>query len=83
MVTATMTSKGQITVPASIREEIGAKEGTRIEFVKVAEGRWEMRTALPVFRLRGMFGPAERTVTIEEMNDAIALQMGANADDRT
>ena len=82
MVAATMTSKGQITVPAAVREEMGAKEGTQIEFVKVAEGRWEMRSAQPVSRLRGMFGPAKRTVTIDEMNAAIA-QMGAEADDRT
>lgn len=82
MVAATMTSKGQITVPAPIREEIGAKEGTQIEFVKVAEGRWEMRAAQPASRLRGMFGPAKATVTIEDMNKAIA-RMGAEADDRT
>jgi AbrB family looped-hinge helix DNA binding protein len=33
MAAATVTSKGQITIPAKIREKLGLKAGTRVEFV--------------------------------------------------
>lgn len=36
-VTATVTSKGQITVPASIRDEMGLAEGDRILFIRDAD----------------------------------------------
>jgi AbrB family looped-hinge helix DNA binding protein len=33
MTTATLTSKGQITIPAEVREALGVAAGDRIEFV--------------------------------------------------
>jgi AbrB family looped-hinge helix DNA binding protein len=82
MATATMTSKGQVTIPASVRKEMGVNTGSRIEFVPLGNGRYEMVAAnLPVTNLKGML-QATRHVSIEEMNDAIA-QMGTKANDRT
>ena len=37
-----MTSKGRITIPASIRTELKLKAGDRVEFVKTAEGHYFM-----------------------------------------
>ncbi|HLE45899.1 MAG TPA: AbrB/MazE/SpoVT family DNA-binding domain-containing protein [Thermoplasmata archaeon] len=34
---ATMTSKGQVTVPASLRKKYGLKEGTRLVFVEAGD----------------------------------------------
>ena len=36
-VTATVTSKGQVTVPTSVRDEMGLKGGDRILFVRDAD----------------------------------------------
>jgi AbrB family looped-hinge helix DNA binding protein len=35
MSTATITSKGQITIPADVRERLGLQAGDRIEFVQI------------------------------------------------
>lgn len=34
---ATMTSKGQITIPAEIRKRLGLKQGDRVEFVMTGQ----------------------------------------------
>jgi antitoxin PrlF len=81
MATATLTSKGQITIPAAVREALGVKTGDRVEFVEVASGRYEIIAATKsVTALKGMFGKARRSVSIEEMNAVIARR-GASAKD--
>ncbi len=76
MTTATVTSKGQITIPANVRAELKVGPGDRVEFVKVSEGRWELLAAVEeVSRLRGIV-KAERVVTIEEMDSAIRKRAG-------
>ena len=79
MTTATVTSKGQITIPAQVREALHVRTGDRVEFVEVEPGRFEFIAATrSVTELKGMFGKAARTVSIEEMNAAIAAS-GASA----
>lgn len=73
MSTATVTSKGQITLPADVRRKLGVEAGDRVQFVETESGGFEMIAAtLPITALKGMFGKAKRTVSIEEMNAAIA-----------
>ncbi len=73
MTTATLTSKGQITVPVSVRQALGVDTGDRVEFVEVATGRFEFIAAnRSVTDLKGMFGKPRRKVSIEQMNAAIA-----------
>src|SRR5687767_7865546 len=79
MSAATVTSKGQITIPASVREALAIGAGDRVEFVEVAPGRYELIAATrSVTALKGMFGKARKRVTVEEMNAAIAAR-GATA----
>ena len=79
MTTATISSKGQITIPADVRHALRVDTGDRVEFVEVAPGRYEFVAAThSVKELKGMFGKATRTVSIEEMNRAIATR-GASA----
>lgn len=79
MTTATISSKGQITIPAEVRQALQVDTGDRVEFVEVEPGRYEFVAATrSVTALKGMFGKAKRTVSIEEMNRAIATQ-GASA----
>jgi antitoxin PrlF len=46
MTTATMTSKGQITVPKEVRDRLGIQQGDKIEFV-VEDGKTVVRRAQP------------------------------------
>lgn len=79
MATATLTSKGQITIPAEVRQVLGVDTGDRVEFVEVGPGRYEFVAATrSVTALKGMFGKPKKTVSIEEMNAAIARR-GASA----
>ena len=79
MSTATLTSKGQITIPADVRRALNVQAGDRVEFVQVEPGRFELVAATrSVPELKGLFGKPARTVSIEEMNRAIA-ERGASA----
>jgi antitoxin PrlF len=70
----TMTSKGQLTIPKDVREQLGLKPGTRF-FVTVRDGEV---VALPKNKkladLAGILGrpPNGRSLTIEEIDAAIA-----------
>lgn len=79
MTTATLTSKGQITIPAAVRASLGVEAGDRVEFVEISAGHFELVAATrPVTALKGMIRKPEKPVTISEMNAAIAAQ-GAKA----
>ena len=72
MATATVTSKGQITIPAEVRARLAVAAGDRIEFVEVAPGRFEIVAATRSIRsLKGMFGMPRPAVTVEQMNETI------------
>jgi len=73
MATSTITSKGQITIPAVVRAALGVSTGDRVEFVQVEQGCFELVAAtLPVSALKGMIKKPIKPVTLAEMNDAIA-----------
>jgi antitoxin PrlF len=79
MTTATVTSKGQITIPANVRQSLNVDSGDRVEFVQVEPGQFLFIAATrSVTELKGMFGKAKRVVSIEDMNRTIASQ-GASA----
>lgn len=79
MATATITSKGQITIPVDVRADLQVDAGDRVEFVQIAPGRYEfVAVTREVTELKGMFGPANKAVSIDAMNAAIARQ-GAKA----
>ena len=78
MTTATLSSKGQITIPAAVREALQVGIGDRVEFVEVAPGRYEFIAATrTVTELKGMFGKARKRVSIDEMNATIAARGAA------
>jgi antitoxin PrlF len=78
MTTATVTSKGQITIPASVRAALRVEAGDRVEFVEVEPGRFEFIAATrSVTELKGMFGKARKKVSLEEMQAAIAARGAA------
>ena len=79
MASATVISKGRITIPASVRGDLGLKAGSRVKFVKTAEGQYVIMPTISVMSMKGMFyKPGRRAATIEEINEAIA-EAGASA----
>lgn len=60
---ATVSIKGQITIPAPVREALHVKTGDRVEFVEIEPGRYELIAASrPITALKGMFGkPTHRS----------------------
>ena len=78
MTTATLSSKGQITIPAAVRKALQVGTADRVEFVEVAPGRYEFIAATrTVAELKGMFGKARKRVSIDEMNATIAARGAA------
>lgn len=78
MTTATLTSKGQITIPADVRHDLKVDAGDRVEFIQIAPGRYEFVAATQnVTELKGMFGKPKKTVSIDDMNKAIAKRGAA------
>jgi antitoxin PrlF len=79
MTTATISSKGQITIPATVRLALQVATGDRVEFVEVEAGRFEFFAATrSVKELKGLFARPESPVSIAQMNAAIAAR-GASA----
>ncbi len=77
MTTATLTSKGQITIPAEVRHDLKVDAGDRVEFIQIAPGRYEFVAATQnVTELKGLFGKPAKKVSIDDMNKAVA-QRGA------
>ncbi len=75
MATATVTSKGQITIPAPVRAALGLEAGSRIEFVEVEKGQYLIVAAIDeVQSLKGMLRKPHSPVSIEQMNEAIAAR---------
>jgi len=76
MPSATVTSKGQITIPRSIRQALKVGAGDRLDFVLEAEGRVVVRPAVgDVSDLKGLLHRAGRKpASIEEMNAAVTRQ---------
>ena len=74
MAAATITSKGQVTIPVRVRTALGVDAGDRIEFVEVEKGQFAIVAATrSVQELKGLFrGKRTKPVSIEEMNAAIA-----------
>jgi antitoxin PrlF len=79
MATATMTSKGQLTVPKEIRDRLGLKPGDRVDFVPTGGGdgvAMRKRRVVPLRELLGSLPNNGISKTLDELEqdlgDAIA-----------
>src|SRR5436309_255371 len=76
MPAATVTSKGQITIPKEIRGALGLEAGHRVSFRVREDGVVEMSAEkLDVMSLCGALKPSVQGVTLKDMEEAI-LQKG-------
>ena len=73
MARATVTSKGQVTIPRTVRQALRVSAGDRLDFVLEAGGRVVVRPAVrEVGELKGLLHrPGRKPVGVEEMNAAI------------
>ena len=70
---ATVTTKGQVTIPKPVREALRLAAGDRVEFVDLGNGRFELiAVTRDVTELRGMLGPAATPVSTAAMDNAVA-----------
>jgi AbrB family looped-hinge helix DNA binding protein len=75
--TATVTSKGQITVPKRIRMHLQVGKGDRIEFLIGPDGKVTLMPATTdVKKLKGIVGRPDKPVTVEDMNRVIEAEGG-------
>lgn len=73
MPTATITSKGQITIPLKVRSELGLATGDRIDFVRMEDGHYAVVPASHSVRsLKGIVPRPDKPVSLEDMEAAIA-----------
>lgn len=78
MTSATITSKGQVTIPLEVRTKLGLRPGSRVSFVPTESGGYEIHySADSVSTLKGAVTPPARAVSIEEMNEAVAAEAGS------
>lgn len=70
---ATITAKGQVTVPKPIRDKLKLRPGDRVDFVlDSADDVRVVPVTASVRQLKGMVPKPRKPVTLEQMDDAIA-----------
>ena len=74
MPSATLTSKGQITLPKPIRERLGLTTGDRIAFRERPDGSVVLEPeTVDLLSLRGSVRPSTRGVSIDDMRVGVKL----------
>ncbi|MCJ8330759.1 MAG: AbrB/MazE/SpoVT family DNA-binding domain-containing protein [Lentisphaeria bacterium] len=70
---ATLTAKGQVTLPKSIRQQLGLNAGDKVDFVLLENGVLQLVPLKQSPRkLKGIISKPSNPVSIEEMNRSIA-----------
>ena len=83
MPSATVTSKGQITIPIQVRKALGLKPGVRVEFYEIENGEYAFRPKTgSIMEMEGCVPKPDHPISIEEMNRDI-LDRAAMLDDAT
>ncbi len=79
MPTATLTTKGQVTIPKEVREHLGVDTGDRLSFVVQEDGTVLVKPITHHVRELGglLQRPGQRPVSITEMEEGIARRIRA------
>lgn len=74
MPVATITSKGQVTIPKKIRDKLGLKPGDKLDFEIDKQGKIEVSAKkYSIEDLAGILHrPGQKAKTIEEMNEGVS-----------
>src|SRR5271154_4905663 len=77
MPTATVTSKGQITIPIEVRKSLALKAGDKIDFFEAGDGKFTFQPKTgSIMDMKGIlqkmgYAPLGHAPSIEEMDEAI------------
>jgi antitoxin PrlF len=70
---ATVTSKGQVTLPAEARKRLGITPGSKLEFIIIDQEKMEVIPVVEtVTSLKGMVPKPKKTLSLVDMDKAIA-----------
>ena len=79
MALATLTQKGQVTIPKAVRDSLGLHTGDKLEFIVSENGEAFFRPVTK--KVDDVFGklhqPGRKAVSVEEMNDAVKSKLQA------
>jgi AbrB family looped-hinge helix DNA binding protein len=79
IIEATVTSKGQVTLPKALRTQLGIGAGSRIRFTVGADGKAQvekvMNTLDDLWRMADSFPKAGGRMSFEEMDEAKARRV--------
>lgn len=74
MATATVTSKGQITIPVTVRDDLGLHPGSRVSFVRTDDGVYELRPqSRSITTLKGLVPSRGEPVSLDAMAEAVRV----------
>ena len=72
MSTATLTSKGRLTLPKDVRLALGVGPGDEVDFVLMEDGNFAvLAAAYSVKSLKGLIRKPENSMSRQDMDDAI------------
>ncbi|HTT38269.1 MAG TPA: AbrB/MazE/SpoVT family DNA-binding domain-containing protein [Burkholderiales bacterium] len=68
---ATITSKGQTTIPKEIRDQFNLRPGDKVFFFVNEAGRIEIQPFIDITAVKGLLKrPKAKAATLEQMNEA-------------
>lgn len=74
---SSLTSKGQTTIPITIRSYLGVHAGDKLEFFIDADGRVIVAAlTADVSELKGILPKPKKKITVDDMNKVIAKRGG-------
>lgn len=72
MNTAKITTKGQVTIPRQVREDMGVTAGDRLDFVRMEDGNYAVVPASHSIKsLKGIIPRPKKPVSLADMQAAI------------
>lgn len=79
MPSATLTSKGQLTIPKKVRDQLHLESGDRVNFIVLNDGNVLLQPAtIRVTQLKGvLYKKGRRPISVEEMNAAVSKRLSA------
>jgi len=72
MIESTVTSRGQTTLPKSVRKALGVVPGNRVRYVILDDNQVRLLPVRPLARLFGAYEHKGPPVTLQDMERAIA-----------
>lgn len=78
MLSSSVTTKGQVTIPVELREKLGIKPGDRVGFIEDGDRIVLQRQETAIEAVFGIV-KARKSATLEQMEDAIAAGRNRHA----